>query len=300
MSDNKAIGGKVLAHALYLLSRGLNSLGWRSQSAALWLDLVRLKRFELILRPTDIFIVTYPRSGTTLMQMMLYQLTTDGNMDFQHISQVCPWLERVPRTGMDLETLPSPRIIKSHLPYRSIPKGPCKYIYVVRDGRDTAVSYFHFARSHLGFDGTFAEFFDRFVRGKVLYGSWFHHVEGWLNQRKMTVLVVKYEDLVGEMRRCLEKIIAFCGLQVPENRFPEILERCSFSFMKAHEERLDYGSQLLWERGIQRDGFIRRGAVNTWQESFSSQEQNRFEREVHKNMSPVTIDFLEGASNDET
>jgi hypothetical protein len=45
---------------------------------------------DFVPRPDDIFIVTYPRSGTTWMQMILYQLTTDGDMTFAHIEQVCP------------------------------------------------------------------------------------------------------------------------------------------------------------------------------------------------------------------
>lgn len=36
-------------------------------------------------RETDIYVVTFPKSGTTLMQMIIYQLTTQGNMDFQHL-----------------------------------------------------------------------------------------------------------------------------------------------------------------------------------------------------------------------
>jgi hypothetical protein len=41
-------------------------------------------------RETDIYVVSYPRSGTTLMQMILYQMTTDGNMEFDHIYDVSP------------------------------------------------------------------------------------------------------------------------------------------------------------------------------------------------------------------
>ena len=64
--------------------------------------------------PDDIFVVTYPRSGTTWTQMILYQLTTDGRMDFAHITQVCPWFElpaRPVRTSNPCPALGSSRAI---------------------------------------------------------------------------------------------------------------------------------------------------------------------------------------------
>lgn len=50
----------------------------------------------LTLLQDDVFLVTYPESGTTLLQMMLYQMTSDG-------------------TGRSLDAMPSPRIFKTHL-----------------------------------------------------------------------------------------------------------------------------------------------------------------------------------------
>lgn len=70
----------------------------------------RGRYLDFVPRDGDIFIVTYPRSGTTLMQMILYQLTTDGGMDFEHISEPCPYFERAIANRRDLEALPSPRI----------------------------------------------------------------------------------------------------------------------------------------------------------------------------------------------
>jgi hypothetical protein len=113
-----------------LLSMAVRKLQW-----------IRLAHLEFVPRPDDVFIVTYPRSGTTWMQMILYQLTTDGDMGFPHIYEYCPWFERSSRSGLAFEARPSPRLFKSHLPYKQVPKGPCKYIYIARDGRDVAVSY---------------------------------------------------------------------------------------------------------------------------------------------------------------
>jgi hypothetical protein len=55
---------------------------------------------------------------------------------------------------------------------------------IARNGKDVAVSFFHFSRSHHGFRGTFDEFFDRFMWGRVEWGSWFKHVKGWWHHRK--------------------------------------------------------------------------------------------------------------------
>ena len=55
-------------------------------------------------------------------------------------------------TKPDFESLPSPRLIKSHLTADAIPKGSdessrCKYIYVSRNPKDVSVSMFFFLKS---------------------------------------------------------------------------------------------------------------------------------------------------------
>src|SRR5579864_3965630 len=65
-------------------------------------------------RSDDIFIASYPKSGATLMQMMLYQLTTEGEMDFPHIACVSPLLDDALRFGDSLESFPAPRLLKTH------------------------------------------------------------------------------------------------------------------------------------------------------------------------------------------
>jgi hypothetical protein len=91
---------------LLATGRALRGLG----AAHRWLQIRLALRERYRARPDDLFIVSYPRSGTTLMQMILYQLRTDGSMDLPHIGAVSPWFEvELVRGSPDLiEALPSP------------------------------------------------------------------------------------------------------------------------------------------------------------------------------------------------
>uniref|UniRef100_A0A3Q3AIG0 Sulfotransferase n=1 Tax=Kryptolebias marmoratus TaxID=37003 RepID=A0A3Q3AIG0_KRYMA len=101
-----------------------------------------------------------------------------------------------------LQELTSPRLIKSHLPYRFLPKamhhGEAKVIYMARNPKDLVVSYYQFHRSlrTMSYRGTFQEFCRRFMNDKLAYGSWFEHVqEFWEHRDDLNVLFLKYEDM---------------------------------------------------------------------------------------------------------
>jgi hypothetical protein len=223
--------------------------------------------------------------------MILYQLTTDGNMDFPHITEYCPWFEKSQRSGQGFEARPSPRIFKSHLPYGNIPKGPCKYIYVARNGKDVAVSNYHLHRMYFQYGGTFAEFFERFMRGEIGYGSWFEHVAGWWAHRHdPNVLWLTYEELTRDLEGCLRKIIDFCGLDVPEERFPVILERCRFEFMKQHESQFDPAMEWVWERGVRLHSFLRAGRVGAGAVALDKEQEDRFERVYRHHLQGTGLD----------
>jgi hypothetical protein len=276
----------VLAAFVAILRR-LASLLNTASERAYW---VQLKHFDYVPRTHDIFIVTYPRSGTTWMQMILYQLTTDGKMDFPHIAEYCPWFEKSQRSGRGFELRPSPRIFKSHLPYAKIPKGPCKYIYVVRDGKDVVVSNYHLHRMYLQYEGTFDQFFERFMRGKIGYGSWFKHVAGWWNHRNdPNVLWLSYEELCRDLEGCLRRITAFCGFHVAPERIPTILERCSFAFMKKYESQFDPAIERFWEVGIRMNSFLRSGRIGDGRVYLNGDQRVRFDQAFEHHLAGTGI-----------
>jgi hypothetical protein len=242
-------------------------------------------RYRLVYEgsPDDIFIVTYPKSGTTWLQMILYQLTSDGAMDFAHIDQVSPHLEEtlvpVGRKISDLRG--TPRVVKSHLPYRDIPKGPGRYIYCTRNGLDVAVSYYHHSRNWAPQNQSPPdEFFRRFLAGRVPYGSWFEHVAGWLrNEDRLNVLVVHYEELSADLEAGVRRIADFCGIPIDPAAMPRILERCSFAFMREHNARFGVEQRMLPPPAGSETPFIRRGKVGGWREELDASSVREFRKE---------------------
>jgi hypothetical protein len=220
-------------------------------------------RMELEVRATDVFISSYPRSGTTLTQWILYLLTHDEQPDPAHLTKVSPWFERSlaigELTGSDLERFPSPRVFKSHLPRQWLPDG-ARYIYVERDGLDVLVSYFHFYRAYLGFEGSLDEFHRRFMDGRVQYGSWFEHVAEWRERASdPDVLIVRYEDMLSDRKASIERMVEFLGWERDERRVDRAVIESSFDAMKRRESVFDHATALLLERGVSPESFLRAG-----------------------------------------
>jgi hypothetical protein len=225
-------------------------------------------------RPDDIFLVTYPKSGTTLMQMMLYQLTTGGEMDFPHIYCVSPWFEMELRRGtaQALETLPSPRFFKSHLEHGKLPRNG-RFIYVARDVRDVAVSAYHHFLLVTGKKKDIREFLDDFLEEKVFLGSWFKHIESWWPHRHdPDVLFLRYEEMVADLPAAVREVARFCRIPLDEADLPRIVERCGIEFMKQHDQKFDPRQHQAASQGA--GTFIRRGGAGEGRLTFDL-KQNR-------------------------
>lgn len=231
-------------------------------------------------RPDDIFLATYPKSGTTWLQMIMFQLTTDGDLDkISHLSHAIQHLEesQVARP-VDLESLPGPRVFKTHLQYKHLPKGG-KVIHVARNGMDVANSFFHHHQSILGYRGTFPHFFQAFLAGRVPYGSWFLHMAGWLEQKAQpNILFLNYEDMKKDLAGTIEKIVNFCDLKVEPEQMPRILERCSFEYMKNHQDKMDIVSLTLANKGLTPNQLIRKGEAGQGAKQLDEAQRAEFKK----------------------
>jgi hypothetical protein len=123
------------------------------------------------------------------------------------------------------------------------------------------------------------------LRGRAEGGSWFDHVAGWWARRgDPYVLILHYDDLVNDLEGSIRKIADFCGIEVPDDQMPRILERSSFAFMKQHESQFDHTSEVRWEGRVQQSAFLRKGQVGEGVKSLSPEENVLFDRMMEKKL----------------
>ena len=187
-------------------------------------------------------------------------------MDFPHITIVSPWFEmelmRNRPRGLEV---PSPRILKSHLRYGALPKVG-RFIYMLRDPRDVALSAYHHHVLMTGERARPESFVQRFILGRSAFPSWFKHVASWWPHRNdPNVLLLRYEEAVADLRRKLlaRRVAAFCGIEVREEDLPKILKHCSLAFMKEHQEKFDPRTRQTFLNSGQ---FIRQGKAGAGRE----------------------------------
>ncbi len=234
-------------------------------------------------REDDIYVVTFPKSGTTKMQMILYQMTTDGSMDFRHIDDVAPWLKNDAFERRGVKKLKSPRIIKSHDAYFNFDKETKgRFIYVFRDGKDVAVSKYHQDKNYLNENLKFGDFMKDFFKEKkynyfVFNKLWFE------NKNNLPILYISYEEMKSNMDGVVEKIIKFCKFSEDKVNRQRVKERSSFDFMKKYQEKFGV---VPPEKKVYNE-FIRKGKSGGWKEYFTEQHKAEFDKQFQKYLAPV-------------
>ncbi|KAM9678031.1 sulfotransferase 1E1-like [Trichechus inunguis] len=253
-------------------------------------------------RPDDLLIATYPKSGTTWVSEIVDLIYKDGNVDKckeDAIFNRIPFLECKNEEHFDgikqLKNMASPRIVKTHLPPEYLPvsfwEKNCKMIYLCRNVKDVAVSYYYF---HLMIPahpnpGTFPEFVEKFMDGEVPYGSWYKHVKSWWEKSKSpNVLFLFYEDMQEDIRKEVIKVIHFLGRKPSEELVDTIVNHTSFQEMK-NNPTTNYTAIPEKFMNQKVSPFMRKGIVGDWKNHFTVALNERFDVHYEQEMKGSTL-----------
>ena len=154
-------------------------------------------------RPSDVVISPFGKCGTTWLQQSFHTLRTGGDMDFDDISRVVPWIETARVLGLDLEAKQraDPRGFKSHLPFDLIPKG-ARYVVSLRDPKDALVSLFRFVEGWFIEPGAVSiDVFAQDWLSRVGAGPdyWSHLLSWWDQRDNPAVLLFSGWNCVAKM-----------------------------------------------------------------------------------------------------
>jgi Sulfotransferase domain len=194
---------------------------------------------SLAVYPDDTFIVSYPRSGNTWTRFLVANLLHPAEpATFANIECLVPDSEA--QSSRYLRRIPRPRVIKSHQyfdpRYRRV-------IYVVRDPRDVALSYYDFERKYRHIDDTYPlqNYVSNFVGGRLSsadWGTWGENVASWISTRRSRedFLLLRYEDMLEDTVSEVAKIAVFFSLEAHGERVRSAVERSSVQRMRGLEK----------------------------------------------------------------
>jgi len=185
--------------------------------------------------PDDSFIVSYPRSGSTWLRFLLGHLIRKSTVTFQNLEKVIPDIHV--NSSRFLASMARPRLMKSH-EYFDPRYG--KVLYLVRDPRDVALSYYRYYLKVRRFpDGySMSLYIHAFLSGELqAWGSWAQNVTSWLAVRgnDPRFLLLRYEDLCENPVQELSRVAAFLDLRHTTDQLLSAIELCSAERMRRLE-----------------------------------------------------------------
>ncbi|XP_049956268.1 luciferin sulfotransferase-like isoform X1 [Schistocerca serialis cubense] len=272
---------------------------------------------DMTVHTDDHWIVSFPKSGTTWTQEMVWCIQND--LDFEKakipLPERFPFLEhsplfdyrdilpRIPDLKLPLyvtnsvkyiDEMPSPRFIKTHIPWELLPRQiqdgsvKPKVIYVARNAKDTCVSYYHHCKLLEGYKGSFDDFCKLFLGNSVCFSPfWSHILSFWDRRNEPNILFLKYEDMKKDLPSVIRKTAKFLGKELNDSQIDVLTNHLSFQNMK-NNPSVNYEAVVEINRTynlIAADGeFMRSGTVGEWKAKMSPELIDKFDKWKEENL----------------
>ncbi|XP_046333710.2 sulfotransferase 1C2-like [Haliotis rufescens] len=256
------------------------------------MEMIRnVQKFEL--RDDDVIIAAYPKCGTHWLWEIVTMLRA-GNSEYHKKSKEIAMLG-MPKFERANE-LPSPRVLNSHLHFCHLPEKlvekRIKTIFIMRNPKDVSVSYFNHVnglKEIFHFDGTYSEYLDLFLEGKVPGGGYADYVKDWQQAKQdnpdLPFLTLFYENLKKDPVKNIKTVAEFIGESVTDELCEQIAEACSFKKLKVAD------TEVKEEMADPTHIIYRKGEVGDWKNWITVAQNERFDDVIDRNLEGTGIVF---------
>ncbi|XP_037415702.1 cytosolic sulfotransferase 17-like [Triticum dicoccoides] len=254
-------------------------------------------------RPDDIILAAHPKCGTTWLKALVFTIVnrsrytfTDHPLLTRRPHQVVPYLALRPGDLDIVETLPSLRLLSTHLPLSLLPSTVstlgCRIVCVCRDPKDAFISRWHFEkRMNQGMSIGMDEAFTMFCEGCSPYGPfWDRYLEYWKESlaRPHEVMFLRYEEIVSDTPKVISKLASFLGVPFTQEEdsngvVEQIEDLCGFTSLSniaanrsSRVEHEQAGEKLV----VDPTSLFRKGKVGDWVNHMSKDMGDRMDQLV--------------------
>ncbi|PWA39243.1 hypothetical protein CTI12_AA573700 [Artemisia annua] len=250
---------------------------FQSEYASFSLEAVMASQDDFHAQPTDVFLATYPKSGTTWLKALAFAITNRTKFSYgptHPLATTCPH-DCVPYIESEAY-INNPSyangLLATHIPYTSLPKSiissGSRIVYICRDPKDVFISFWHFKKKYIDDSSTdpimLEKAFECFSKGVFEFGSSWDHVIGY---RKASlewpdkILFLNYEEMKRDAKNEVKKLANFIGHPFTEEEeakgeVEEIIKLCSFDKLSKASKDRDATPNV-----ISNDIFFRKGVV---------------------------------------
>jgi hypothetical protein len=235
----------------------------------------------------DVWIVSYPKSGNTWTRFLIANLVAgDEPVDWSNIERFVP--DIYDNRDPQLRDLPRPRYFKSHEAYRPEYR---RVVFIVRDPRDIAVSYYHFVRKahRLPPEASISEYMATFLEGSIdPYGNWGENVGSWLGARRGTedFIIVRYEDLLEDAEAQLARIADALKLATNDAQLRRAVENSRADRLRELEQS-QRGAHKLLKTSRPDIPFVRSATSGQWRTELPPEAVRQIEKAWGRVMSEL-------------
>ena len=174
---------------------------------------MKIKSTENIL-----WLASWPRSGNTLLRAILWNCfgLRSGALYDERATIESPGLTDMVGCSRDADLMRSQGVIpcKTH----ALDVDGHRAIYVIRDGREACVSYWHYTQDISGNrDCTLEDIITGRLEG---FPDWSSHVNAWAPKMRAGTLLVRFEDMRHNLRIVLQALAEFLAMDVVTKEMP--------------------------------------------------------------------------------
>jgi len=239
------------------------------------------------LDPRDVFIASFPRSGSHWLKFQLFEIITGQSADFENVKRRItrvgdhgvPGAAALVALGVINPGKAGPlmpdgsRLMHTHEPYR---RDYRRVVYLVRDIRDVVLSEFAIGKE-LGLlryyeIDEFDNFLEPFLNGTIdRYQTWQDHVSSYLDSplaKNGNLFVLRFEDLRKDPEEHLRRIVEFLHVRSGQEDIRRAIAHNTVEKMRAKED----ASRTMRKSSGEEGRFVRRGSVGGWRERLTEEQ----------------------------